>query len=222
MLNPSIYVFDIRIDEPVTTLTDLMVAAICFYAWFSLRKSGSENKIVSMFSWFFMLMGIATMIGGLIGHAFLYALSFSWKLPGWLVSMMSINLLERAVIRYSQPLMKPAFGKFFSRFNILELMIFAGLAFGTLNFEYVEIHSAYGIMVVVFGFALFNFFKGNRGPVVMNLVGGVISALLAAVIFTMRISISEWFNYVDISHVLMAVTAIFFYKAADAVRLEKP
>jgi MFS family permease len=217
MLNPSIYVFNIRIDEPVTTLTDLMVSAICFYAWFQLRKRSSENKILAMFSWFFILMGIATMIGGLIGHAFLYALSFSWKLPGWLVSMMSINLLERAVIRYSDPLMKPAFSKFFSRFNVLELLVFASLAFGTLNFQYVEIHSAYGIMVVVFGFALFNFFKGNRGPVVMNLVGGVIFALLAAVIFTLRLSINEWFNYIDISHLMMAITAIFFYRAASAI-----
>lgn len=217
MLNPSIYVFNIRIDEPVTTLTDLMVSAICFYAWYKLRNRDSENKVVAMFSWFFILMGVATMIGGLIGHAFLYALSNEWKLPGWLVSMLSINLLERAVIRYSAPLMKPAFSKFFSRLNILELLVFAGLAFGTLNFKFVEVHSAYGIMVVVFGFSLFNFFKGSRGPVVMNLVVGVIFALLAAVTFTMRLSISEWFNYIDISHVLMAVTAIFFYRAADSV-----
>ena len=220
MLNPSIHVFNIRIDEPITTLTDLMVSAVCFYAWYKLRKRNSDNQVLSMFSWFFILMGVATMIGGLIGHAFLYALSFSWKLPGWLVSMMSINLLERAVIRYSNPLMKPAFSKFFSRFNVVELLVFAGLAFGTLNFQYVEIHSAYGIMVVVFGFSLFNFFRGNRGPVVMNLVGGVIFALLAAVIFTLRLSISQWFNYIDISHLMMTVTAIFFYRAASAVETE--
>jgi len=217
MLNPSIYVFNIRIDEPVTALTDLMVSAVCFYAWNKLRHRDAENKVVEMFSWFFILMGAATLIGGLIGHAFLYALSHVWKLPGWLVSMLSINLLERAIISYSAPRMQPAFSKFFSRFNIVELLVFAGLAFGTLNFQYVEMHSAYGIMVVVFGFALFNFFRGNRGSVVINLLIGVLFALMAAMIFTMQIGISKWFNHMDISHVLMAITAIFFYRAADSV-----
>lgn len=221
MLNPSIHVFDIRIDEPISTLTDVLVSVICFYAWFQLRKKAGQNISVDLFSWFFMLMGIATLIGGIVGHAFLYALSFPWKLPGWLISMLSINILERAVIRYSGPMMKPAFGKFFSRFNVMELLIFAGFAFSTLNFQFVEVHSAYGIMVIVFGFALFNFFRGNRGEVVMNLVGGVLSALVAAVIFTMRLSISEWFNYVDISHVFMAITAVFFYRAASAILKEK-
>lgn len=220
MLNPSIFPFGIRIDEPVSTLTDVLVSLVCLYAWNDLRKQPGNNRVVAMFTWFFGLMAIATFIGGVIGHAFLYALSFPWKLPGWLISMMSINLLERAVIRYSDPQMKPVFSKFFSRFNILELLVFAGLAFGTLNFEFVEVHSAYGIMVVVFGFALYNYFRGDHGPVVMNLMAGVLFALLAAVIFTMRLSISQWFNYIDISHVLMAMTAWFFYKAAAAVAVE--
>lgn len=216
MLNPSIHIFDIRVDEPVTTITDILVSVVCFYAWSRLRPR-KENKTVNLFSWFFLLMAIATLIGGLIGHAFLYALSFPWKLPGWIISMLSINLLERGVIRYSDPLMKPPVSKFFSRFNILELVVFAGLAFGTLNFRFVEIHSAYGIMVVVFGFALFNYIRGNRGPVPRNLIIGVAFALLAAIIFTARLSISKWFNYIDISHVLMALTAIFFYRAAQSI-----
>ncbi len=215
----SISIFNIRIDEPVTTLTDILVSVICFYAWHKLRKKAKGNQVTGLFTGFFFLMGIATLIGGVIGHAFLYALSFSWKLPGWLLSMVSINLLERAVIKYSDPLMNPAFSKFFSRFNVLELLVFAGLAFGTLNFEFVEVHSAYGIMVVVFGFALFNFFKGNREAEVMLLVGGVICALIAAVIFTMRLSIHQWFNYIDISHVFMAFTAVFFYKAAAKISM---
>ena len=221
MLNPSISVFNIRVDEPVTTITDILVAVVCFYAWSKIRKHAALDKSIDHFSWFFLLMGIATLIGGIIGHAFLYALSFHWKLPGWLVSMMSINLLERAVIRYSGPLMNPAFSKFFSKFNVLELLIFAGLAFGTLNFQFVEVHSAYGIMIIVFGFSLFNFAKGNRSLVVMNLVGGVMTALIAAFFFSMRISINEWFNYVDISHVFMALTAWFFYRSAVALIKEK-
>lgn len=219
MIEPgtSIQIFNIRVDEPVTTLTDILVSVVCFYAWYQLNKHSGKKESVDLFAWFFMLMGIATLIGGIIGHAFLYALSFPWKLPGWLISMISINLLERAVIRYSQSLMKPAFSKFFSRFNILELLIFAGLAFGTLNFQYVEVHSAYGIMVIVFGFAIFNYYQGNRKPAVMNLIGGVIAALIAAVVFTARLNISEWFNYIDVSHVFMAITAVFFYRAARGI-----
>jgi hypothetical protein len=93
-------------------------------------------------------MGLATMLGGLIGHAFLYAFSFGWKLPGWLMSMLSISLLERASIEYAKPLLSRKLRKFMDWANINELITFMSLTFIFLDFRFVEIHSAFGLLIV--------------------------------------------------------------------------
>ncbi|MDZ7847182.1 MAG: hypothetical protein U5L96_10645 [Owenweeksia sp.] len=70
-------------------------------------------------------------------------------------------------------------------------------------------------------FASDNIYKGNTSRAIQLFLSGVALAVLAAVIFTARISISKWFNYIDISHVLMAGTAVFFYHGARLIALKK-
>lgn len=211
MHQPSIFPFGIRIDEPITTLTDVLVAAVCFYAFFKLWKQSDGSRLHQFVLWYFALMGFATLIGGIIGHAFLYAFSFYWKLPGWLLSMMAINLLERVMIRFSKPVLSSNGAKFFSYFNIVELVVFAALAFGYLNFRFVEIHSVYGLLVVVFGFCVFNYRKRHGRKVVKQFMIATGFAFIAAVIFVAKWDLDKWFTHVDFAHVFMAVSAWFFY-----------
>jgi len=117
---PSIFIYGFRIDEPVTVLTDLLVSAVCFYAYIKLRKIRSGNKVHMYLKHYFLTMALATGIGGLLGHGFLYAFEKSiditlevspWKLPAWLISMFSIMLIERAAIEYARPIINPKIGK---------------------------------------------------------------------------------------------------------------
>ncbi len=220
MENPTIYPFGIRIDEPVTTLTDILVGIVCFYAFFRLAKLPS-HPFLTYFKWFFGLMGIATVIGGVIGHGFLYAFNFYWKLPGWLLSMLSITFIERVMIEYTSHVLKDSTIRFFKWFNVLELLIFASLAFSTLEFRYVEYHSAYGLLVVVQGFCIYNFYRGNRARSLRLFSYAVFLCIIAAVIFNTHLSISKWFNYADISHVLMALASLLFYRGAHANAVEE-
>ena len=103
LVQPSIYICNIRLDEPVTTITDLVVSVMCFYAFYQLNSIPKKNKVHWNLKYYFLSMGLATLIGGVIGHGFLYLFSFAWKLPGWLTSMFSIALLERASILYAKP-----------------------------------------------------------------------------------------------------------------------
>ncbi|MCU0369089.1 MAG: hypothetical protein MUF39_09695, partial [Cyclobacteriaceae bacterium] len=100
---PSISIYNIRIDEPINTLTDLIVSAVCFYAFFRLKKSGLTGRTQLYFRMYFLLLGIATLFGGIIGHGFLYVFSFAWKLPGWIVSMLSVAFIERSSIEHAKP-----------------------------------------------------------------------------------------------------------------------
>lgn len=208
---PSINLFGIRIDEPVTMATDILVGAACLVSAYKLRRFYKGGLIHKHIMWYFVLMGFATLLGGIVGHGFLYALGFFWKLPGWLLSMLAVNLLERVMIHFSATGLTPKTLKFFYIFNIIELLVFMILAFSTLNFLYVEIHSTYGFLVVVFSFAFYNYKKNHHPAIMKNLMIGVFWIFLCAVVFVAKFGFSKWFNHADLAHIFMFVAVFYFY-----------
>lgn len=219
----TIHLFGIRIDEPVVTITDLLVSFLCFLFFYHLHKSGKKERVFQYFKIYFFAMGIATALGGIIGHAFMYNFSFYWKLPGWITSMISIMFVERAAIEHTRIWLKDSVVKLFGIINIIEFLTFLTLTISTLNFFFVEFHSGYGLMFVVLSLEGFLFLKTKNKASKLLLIG-VFFAAVAALIFMNKISPHQWFNYLSLSHVLMAVAASFFYWGASSIdmhRLEK-
>ena len=206
----TIYLFGIQIDEPVVTITDLLVSVLCFiYAW-KIHRSGKKEKTFLYFKIYFFVMGIATFLGGIIGHAFLYAFSFYWKLPGWITSMISIMFVERAAIEHTRIWLKDSIVKVLGVINIIEFLTFLTLTITTLDFFFVEFHSGYGLMFVVLSLEGFLYIKTKNKASKLMLIG-VFFAALAAIFFMSKISPHQWFNYISTSHIFMAIAATFFY-----------
>lgn len=210
---PSIEFLGILIHEPVNTLTDVMIAAVCLVAFMKLRSTPERSKIKTLFEYYFLSMSAATFIGGVVGHGLLHYLPFYVKLPGWITSMLSVALLERGVIQYARPLIKPGLGRFFAVLNILELFTFLVLSMVTLNFQFVLVHAAYGIAFVVGGFSGFVYLR-TKSRASVWLLRGVLIAAIGAFFFEFKIGLDKWFNHVDISHVTMMIATICFYKGA--------
>ena len=216
-MQPSIELFGTRIDEPVTTATDLLVGITCLICAFKLKKLVRTLWIHKAIFWYFLLMGLATIMGGLMGHGFLYVLGFYWKLPGWFLSMIAVNLLERVMIHFSATELSPKMLRFFSIFNLVELGFFMLMAFGTLNFLYVQIHSTYGFLVVVFSFCVYNYRRGHHPEIMKNMMWGVFWIFICAVVFVGKLSISIWFNHADLAHTFMFIGALYFYKGSKGI-----
>lgn len=214
MVEPTEYTLaGIRILEPVTTVTDLLVTAVCFYAFIRLkRRDVPVLPHISLYRYFFLFMGLATLIGGLIGHAFIYAFDFDIrvKVPGWIVSMISIALAERAAIMRAKPLMNPGIGRFFAVLNLVELITFMIISVYTLQFIYVEIHGMYGMLIVVFSFECYVYIKTrDRGS--SKVMWAVFLGACAAIAHIGKISIHTWFNYFDLAHLFMAASCWVLY-----------
>lgn len=217
----SIEWWGVRIDEPVTVITDLLVSCICFYAFIKIHRHQKDLKLTRYLKFYFLTMGLATFLGGIVGHGFLYALPYQgdlpvspWKLPGWLVSMFSIALIERASIEYSRPLIKDhRIFKFFAGLNLLELITFISITFSTLNFFFVEVHSAYGLLIVTCGFNGFIYFKTRSRGSKLALIAVAISSI-SALVYMNQWGFHRWFNHFDVSHLFMALSAWYFYQAA--------
>lgn len=217
---PSIEILGIRFDEPVTTLTDLLVTAVCWYAYYHMHHSEVKNKSALLMKYYFLITGMATLLGGLIGHGFNYALSLEWKIPGWVTSMVAIMLIERASIEYTRPLIMKSVGDFFLWLNIVELLVLMSLACYLLDFNWVLVHLAYGLGVMVGGFHLFTYLKTGSFAS-KRIMQAVLVASVGALFFINEWYINEWFNHVDIGHVGMAGGVWFFYLGARQMVIDE-
>jgi hypothetical protein len=210
---PSLNILGIRIDEPVATLTDVLISLVCFYAFYHLNKKKLPGLPQLYFRYYFLLMAIATMLGGIIGHGFIYALSFGWKLPGWIISMFSVALIERSAIAHTGKLIKPGIAKFFLALNILELLTIMTITMTTLDFKWVQFHSAYGLLIIVGSFHFYSYLR-TRDKGSLILLGAIAITTCGSIIFINKISIHTWFNYIDFSHIVLSIAAYVFYQGA--------
>lgn len=236
----TIDLFGIRVDEPVTTVTDLLVAGVCFFAFAKMLKIKNPINAQRFFRNYFFLMGLATTLGGIFGHAFLYAFQFDWqdlptwflnmftekysrefaskvfKLPGWIVSMFGVSYLERGSIAHARIILPKKLGLAIKIANYVELFLFMFITIFTINFFFIEVHSAFGILIVTASLQLFLFIR-TRDKSSLNVLIAVAFSAISALIFMNEIAISKWFNHLDISHVLMSIGIYFTYRGAKLI-----
>ncbi len=214
------YIGELLIMEPIVSLTDIMVSVACFAALYNLKKLKLDGKMYFHFKLHFLTMGLATLFGGTIGHAFLYAFSDAWKLAGWLISMISINFLERAFIAHTIQYVNERTRFVIKSANNIELAAFMGITIYTLNFDFVEIHTGFGLLLVIFPLQLFMYFK-TKDKGVKYIFVIVVLAIISAIIFIKQIDIYQWFNHISISHILMVVMVILLYQSAVTLKYDK-
>jgi hypothetical protein len=212
-IQPSIEVLSIRIDEPITTMTDLIMASICFYAYFRIKQIESTVRIKRYFKYYFLTLGVATLAGGLLGHAFLYSLSPIWKLVSWIFTLLSVAILSHALIELSKPLLKPGFSKIVSRINFLILSLALLYTLYTLAFSAVKYYTIFGMFMVV-GSLSYVIYQKTEMRGVIKVIIGVSVGLLSAIIFSFEWGLGPWLNHNDISHLILSFSAISVYQGA--------
>ncbi len=210
----TVELWGLKISEPVTSVTDLLVSAVCLYAFLNLRKLKSNVPAIKLFGYYFLTLSISTAYGGLINHAFLHLLSFTWKVPAWILSMISVALIERAAIFHAQPFLKRNTGRFFAFLNIVELITLISIVLFTLNFFFVEVHAGYGLLAIVFSFEFFIYRKTKKESSRWLLIAVGVSGV-AAIVHLGQITPHIWFNHLDLTHVLMAIASYLYFIGAS-------
>ncbi|MFQ3212724.1 MAG: hypothetical protein ACI9L9_000809 [Marivirga sp.] len=216
----SIDILGLRVDEPMVTLTDLLVSFLCFLFFYKMHKNPTKSLSFTYLKYYFLIMGIATIFGGLVGHAFYYAFSNSWKLLGWVISMLAIMLIERGAIEHTDIILKKSYLKALRVVNIIEFLVFLGLTFYTLDFFYVQLHSAYGLMFIVLTIEFLLFIK-TKNEASKYIMAGIGFAALSALSFSTEFSLHAWMNYLSISHICMAIATVFVYLGATKIEVAK-
>lgn len=215
-IQPDLLIGGTRITEPTVALTAVLIALVCAWAWWQLRRLRPHPTLyVHLMQQFFLFMGLSSLCGGLIGHAFLHAVPFFWKLPGWLLGMVATALLAQAAIADVRPALRGAWPKALTVLNQAGFVVAAGMVCWKMFFPFVEAHAAFCLLGLVLPLQVLGLRRCSGNPERKRLtLWGIGMAALAVMPHVMKFSVSTWFTYFDLGHVLMCVSIWFFWKAA--------
>lgn len=207
--NPTIYLGNLRIDETITVLTDLIVVCVCVFAFFK-TSSATSTKSVNLYRWFLLVTGLSTLVSAIIGHAFLYAFSFNAKIFGWITGITSVIFAQFAAILHTKSLFKPSTVNLLMIINALEIILAFFLLFYFNSFVVVEIHSAIGLILTV-SILEYAYYQQSKSVLSKHMLLGIGVAVLAIVCHITKLAISVWFNHMDLSHIIIAIAIYVMY-----------
>lgn len=212
-IQPSIEILNIRIDEPVTTLTDLLFAAACFFASYKIWKYKASGRIEKLFTFYFLTLGMGAAFGGVICHAFLYGLSDPWKLVSWIFLLISVACIVQALALLLKPLVRSRISFVVTGLNILFLFTAMFFTVRFVDFSAVKFYYILGMALICGPISIYVYQRTrNRGGLLM--MCGIGLALPTAFIFSYKLGISPWFNHNDISHIILTLSVLIIYRGA--------
>lgn len=215
-LQPAIQIGNLRVEEPITTATDMLLAGICIYAFMKIRRKGTRDRLKWYLKYFFLVLGLSALLGGFLGHAFLYRLAPGWKLVSWLLVIFSVGLMVHATIEMARPLIRNGIPRILGRMNLLILAVAVFFTIWGLAFPPVTYYTLFGMVAVVGSLSYYIYTRTKeRGPAWFLL--GVAIGAVSALIYGNEWGLSPWFNHADISHVILSASALVLYKGATLV-----
>ncbi len=195
------HVFGIVLSEPVTALTNLILAVICFFAFFNAR-SGPGYAGRQSWLYFFLSLGSATFIG-CFSHLF-SSYDIHWfRLVGWVFSGMAAYFAQVASIEQMT-------GKNVGTWMLLSKIEFVSFILALWYFRTFEVVLVITVisLIVVLSIHTYGYFTNVLKGSELILLGFVISAL-TAVARLLKLSFHPvYFNYHDVAHLMMMAAAL--------------
>ena len=214
-------IWGITLSEPLTFLSDTVLAVFAFVFYFRLKEQGNINTSDIRFNRFFLFLSISTFFGGLAHLTGMYFSHNYMHVFAW--SIMAIAMYNYEAAMASQ-LSKKWYNvvKWSSLTRALLFVVVAVIyqevgpepvisrLVGVKGFFITSIYMAFGFIAVILPIAFRSFYYGNRtGDGLIML--GIILLSSTLIVRKSELSFSRHFNYNEISHViLLAVFYVFF------------
>jgi hypothetical protein len=206
---PDIFIAGLRIQEPIITLTCFVVTAFSFTGFYKTRNI-SYHPAFHYYRIFVLFIGISTLIGAFVGHAFQDNFGIGGKFCTWFTSMVGVTLAQQAAfMRLRGHISK-------RNYTLLSILVWVQLAVCIMvtsimqEFLYVEIHTAIGMLLTVCSIETWLYAK-NKSRISLNIIAGITMMIFAVLFHIFKISATSWFTYFDFGHVFMGICLFFFW-----------
>lgn len=220
--NTYIRLFGATIFEPVTLVTNTLIMLCCLLMFISVKRA--KTNLAVQWAWFFLLIGISSQFGS-VAHGVQYQLGDEFiRIVIFLVnatSLIAIYFCFKAantsfVIGKKEP------NKYATWFVVAWIAVLLVVAFVQGNFLLIKIHAGivltYSLIIHIITFV-------RKQPGSGFIAGGIIISFFSILVHSLKFSLHRYFNYKDISHVIMIISLVFIYtgvkmKLEDRARLQ--
>ena len=210
----SVEVFGIKILEPTTSLTDFITGIVCYVIFYKLHKLKVAEPAFKYLKYYFLFLGTATLLGSIFAHAFLYLVTYSWKAIGWSFAAVAMFLIETGALLNYQKAQGSKSLNFLKYLFALQLLVYFILILNpaTRSFIVLNVNTTVGMLLFVLPLFVMTYLKTKSKGNKMVLQFFAVS-LIPAITFNTKFTLHDYFNYHDISHVIMAFCMILLYFA---------
>ncbi|MGE0744827.1 MAG: hypothetical protein AB7K86_06245 [Rhodospirillales bacterium] len=202
------------IAEPVTMLTDYMIAGECLYFAVALarRPAGRQARSQSCWMLAFLFLGVASVLGGShhgLANAMSAAASFwMWKLATLAVGPVTFFFL----LGTARATLRPHLYRPFAVAVAVELGVYLWWTWGHDDYVYVIADYGSGLVLVLLMQAYAVVKLRSRSGEWM--IAGALTSFAAAGLQMSEVSLHQHFNHNDLYHVVQMVALYLFYRGA--------
>jgi hypothetical protein len=194
----------LQLQEPSTFISDIILAICCFILGFKTHKLNNVDN--SYFFKFFLFLGVSTLFGA-FGHILFFYGGNTGKFPSWIFASISTFFFCNAIIED-----KPAFfNSKWKSFVWIKAVVILFLSLIYSKFIFVAIDSIFSYLL--FGGVLsYSLWNDNRLHM-KYIVYGTIVLIPSAFVFILDVNLHTLFNRDDLSHLIIMMTILLYYKA---------
>ena len=222
----SFDLFGYQLLEPNAFIGDLIIFLVAVYYAIRIRRLKKNDPFYNNWYWFHIVFGTGFLIGG-FSHLFYHYWGVSGKYLPWCSGIISAFFLESAMISVYP---KKATKIIFKRLSILKLvvvLIFAIYTFITVdlsvnNMKGLVIPTANSVVGLGFGLIALGTYYYSKLDRCFRYFW--ISGLLlfpSAVFQGLKINLHPWMDRNDVSHILLVVSMILYYKGIEGYALRR-
>jgi hypothetical protein len=208
-MDAMLLITQLLVYEPVTFLTDVMVSLFC---WFFVRRlSGTSDTVALSWRYFFLFMGTSTFLGGTV-HGFF---PFHDTLSGQLIWGFS-HLLASIALFFAQSSVINTYRQKKKKLHAVVKL----LMYGQLVMTFISIVVIHNFTVMIVSLAIgyipvliYYIRKAMQHDVsAFWIATGIFLSLSTGFVFLSKFSFCEWFNFNDISHLILMMGFSAIYK----------
>ncbi len=205
MTDTTISISGVAIHEPMTVLTDLMIAVLAISFYIQLK-----NKIdvtTRNWSYFFLFLGLSTFTGS-CSHAF-FAVHDGWQYNSFWLPMQVINGIA---IYYAQQatlnsVLEESTTKTIWKWSyVVQFIVFIIALLQIQKYIVSIIENALGLIPIMI---LHYKYKRSFAKMIAN---GIAISFITALVNLSKLSLHAYFNYNDIAHVFIMISLYVMYK----------
>lgn len=206
-----IILFGLKIFEPVTILTNAFITIFCFYAFLKIKTF--KGILAKEWAIFFLLIGLSSSVGSIahgthyqLGKLFVNVIIFLMNA----ISLVAIYFCFKAATTFLQ-LNKKQLNPYVNYAVIAWIVVLLIFTFVYNKFLIIKIHAG---IVLTYSIIVHYITYLNKKEGSGWIAFGILISFSSIAVHSLKLSVSDWFNYKDISHLIMLASTVFMVKGA--------